>query len=170
MSTVQNRSLKVFLTIGAQMPFDRLVKAVDDWAEVHTDVQVFAQVGSTSYRPRHIDFVEFIEPAEFHDRISWADVIVSHAGMGSILTALRCGKPMLVMPRLGRLHETRNDHQVATVIRLRENARIAVAMDERELVEILSNCSEITVCERISSDASEELLTTIRQFIHECNA
>jgi hypothetical protein len=62
------------------------------------------------------------------------DRLGTAGGMGSILTALQYGKPILVMPRLGRLKETRNDHQVATAQRFREMGKVAVAMDEGEIV------------------------------------
>lgn len=123
----------LFLTVGAQMPFDRLVRAVDAWAAAHPDVDVFAQVGPTSYRPAHLRHVGFMEPRAFRATFAAADAVVSHAGMGNIITALETRKPILVMPRRGDLHETRNDHQLATAQRFRDLGAVEVAFDEREL-------------------------------------
>ena len=86
---------------------------------------VFAQVGPTDLRPRHIEWAPFIEPAEFRERVRACSAMVAHAGMGSILTAMEFGKPILVMPRRGALMETRNDHQVATARRFLALGRIA---------------------------------------------
>ena len=53
--------------------------------------------------------------------------------MGTILTALELGKPLLVMPRRAALGEHRNDHQLATVRRFAELGSVEVALDESEL-------------------------------------
>jgi UDP-N-acetylglucosamine transferase subunit ALG13 len=110
-------------------------------------------------------FAELLEPPEFKQRVLWADVLVAHAGMGSILTALQYGKPILVMPRLGSLKETRNDHQVATAQRFREMGKVAVAMDEREIVAQLDGLAALGRAEQISDRASDELIAAIRSFI-----
>ncbi len=95
--------------------------------------------------------------------MSEAELIVAHAGMGSILTALELGRPILVMPRLGARRETRNDHQVATARRFRALGHVAVAFDEHELVEALDRGSRV-VPERISDRASTQLIDALRAF------
>ena len=161
--------MNIFITVGAQMPFDRLIEAVDAWAASQQGVDrhsLFAQIGETGYRPAHIEFVEMLEPPEFRKRVLWADVLVAHAGIGSILTALQYGKPILVMPRLGRLKETRNDHQVATALRFKEMNKVAVAMDESEIPAQLAVLPTLGRTERISPRASDELIATIYGYIH----
>lgn len=159
--------MNVFVTVGAQIPFDRLIVAVDAWAADRAGVHcLFAQVGEQGVRSAHMDSVELLEPPEFKKRVLWADVLVAHAGMGSILTALQYGKPILVMPRLGRLKETRNDHQVATAQRFREMGKVAVAMDEAEIPARLDGLAVMERAERISDRASDTLIAGIRDFIH----
>ena len=158
--------MNIFVTVGAQIPFDRLIVAVDAWAAGRAGGHcLFAQVGEKGVRPAHMEFAELLEPPEFKRRVLWADVLVAHAGMGSILTALQYGKPILVMPRLGRLKETRNDHQVATAQRFREMGKVAVAMDEGEIVAQLDGLAALGRTERISDRASDELIAAVRGFI-----
>jgi UDP-N-acetylglucosamine transferase subunit ALG13 len=158
--------MNVFVTVGAQIPFDRLIAAVDVWAaDQSAHHRLFAQVGEHGFRPSHMEFAELLEPPEFKRRVLWADVLVAHAGMGSILTALQYGKPILVMPRHGRLMETRNDHQVATALRFREMGKVAVAMDETEIPSKLDGLASLGRSEQISDRASDELLAAIRGFI-----
>jgi len=157
----------IFVTVGHQMPFDRLVRAVDDWAAAHKRDDVFAQIGTTDYVPSHIEWSATIDPSEFQQRIRDADAVVAHAGMGTILTAFELGTPILVMPRRGALHETRNDHQVATAERFLEMGRLAVAMDENELPKMLDRVSDLTAGGAISSQASPELLQALAAFIHQ---
>jgi UDP-N-acetylglucosamine transferase subunit ALG13 len=148
------------------MPFDRMVRAVDTWAAVAKRTDVFAQIGPTSWRPNHIGWAEFLSPSDFRAKVEHAKLVVAHAGMGSILTALERGRPILVMPRRGDLRETRNDHQVATAKRFAEQGRVSVAMDEHELVRRLEDLGSLSAAAPpISRFASAELLETVRSFV-----
>ena len=147
------------------MPFDRLIGAVDAWAAARGRSDVFAQIGATPLRPRHVQFADKIEPAEFRRRMVEATAVVAHAGMGTILTALECGTPILVMPRLGRLQETRNDHQVATAERFKALGRVVVAMDEHELPAAMDRLAELERRPTIQAQASPELLAAVRAFV-----
>jgi len=155
----------IFVTVGAQMSFDRMVRAVDAWAGARGRTDVFAQIGPTDWAPEHIAYERFLEPPEFRRRLEEADALVAHAGMGSILSALQVGKPILVMPRRGDLRETRNDHQVATAERLGALGKVAVAMDEGELAARLDRLGDVSASERIGRFASDELVSAIRGFI-----
>ncbi|MEW6252350.1 MAG: glycosyltransferase [Planctomycetota bacterium] len=123
----------LFLTVGAQMPFDRLVRTVDHWAGLHERRDVFAQIGPAEYTPSYLRFERFLAPAAFRTAFAAADLVVAHAGMGTIITALELAKPILVMPRRGSLGETRNDHQIATAARFGDLGLVHVAADEVEL-------------------------------------
>ncbi len=155
----------IFVTVGSQEPFDRLIRAVDKWAAERGHRNVFAQIASGAYKPRHIEFADFMEPAEFKRRVAEASVIVAHAGMGSILTALELGKPIIVMPRREHLHETRSDHQFATSQRFGAQGRIIVAADERDLFARLDDANMLAGSEPISAQASPQLMQTIRAFL-----
>jgi UDP-N-acetylglucosamine transferase subunit ALG13 len=131
----------IFLTIGTHEPFDRLVRAVDDWCALRgSGAQVFGQITDPkpgAWHPQHFAWVARLAPQDYEKRVSAARLIVSHAGMGSILTALQHAKPIVVMPRRGHLHETRNDHQFATIKQLGSRPGIHVAEDEIQLGPVL---------------------------------
>ena len=158
----------IFVTVGAQMPFDRLVKTVDQWAKDNRRDDVFAQIGQSEYRPSYIQWTNFLEPKEFKRKYEAAKVIVAHAGTGSIITALQLGKPILVMPRRANLRETRNDHQVATSEQFRRFDSVEVALDENELITKLACIDNLRGSPGIESNASCELLKAIREFIDAC--
>lgn len=123
----------IFVTVGGQLPFDRLVHTVDDWAMQRGDAEVFAQIGASDAPPRHVEWKQFLSPDEFERKAREAQVIVAHAGMGSILTAFKLDKPIVVVPRRAKLGEHRNDHQLATVKNLGGHSGITVATDEEAL-------------------------------------
>ena len=104
----------IFVTVGTQLTFDRLIRAVDAWAEANPGQEVFAQINEGGYQPRHIAFAAHVDPLTFSRRFAEATVVVAHAGMGTIIPALEAGKPLLLLPRLAALGEHRNDHQVGT--------------------------------------------------------
>ena len=155
----------IFVTVGTQVPFDRLVAAVDAWAEAQDGRRVFAQIGPTDLRPRHIESRAFIPPEECRKRIRDARLVVAHAGMGTILSALELGTPVLVMPRRAALGEHRNDHQLATARRFAEIGSVSVAFDEVELVRRLDDGERLVGAERISEYASDGLIGALRTFI-----
>jgi UDP-N-acetylglucosamine transferase subunit ALG13 len=155
----------IFVTVGAQMPFDRMVRAVDRWAQACGREDVVAQIGPTDWRPAHIRWTRFLDPAQFREHVESARVVIAHAGMGSILTALELGKPIIVMPRRGELRETRNDHQVATARQLLAQGRVQVAVDEDELLGKLEQIDSIRATPRIAPHASPQLISAIRQFV-----
>jgi len=155
----------IFVTVGTDVPFDRLVRVVDEWADRRERSDVFAQIGSTEWKPARLAYTRFLAPDEFMRRFAEARLVVAHAGMGTILSALRCEKPILVMPRHAALGETRNDHQLATARHLSTLGRINVAMDDAELRSQLDRIDELKAREPIGPYASPELIDTIRRFI-----
>ena len=155
----------ILVTVGGQVAFDRLVRAVDGWAREAGRDDLFFQILDGDYEPKAGSFARSLPPAEFEERMRAADVLVSHAGMGTILRALELAKPILVLPRRAALGEQRNDHQLATARRLRETGRCHVAMDEDELLRRLDDVDRLEPLGRIADRASEELLGALREFV-----
>lgn len=109
----------IFVTVGTQIPFDRLIKAVDVLAPELGGEPVVAQTsGRGRYVPQHIRTVGFLSPAEFDEYMDRARIVIAHAGMGTVISAVERHKPLIVMPRLARFGEHRNDHQRATAEQL----------------------------------------------------
>jgi len=156
--------MNIFVTVGSQMSFDRLITCVDSWAK-NNHHQIFAQIGATTYKPKNIAHTATIDPSIFIQRIQWADVVIAHAGMGSILSCLQYETPIVVMPRRGSLRETRNDHQVATAERFGEQKKISTAMNEDALTSLLDDLSELSLPSAISAHASDQLISSLRKFI-----
>lgn len=155
----------IFVTVGGQLPFDRLIATVDDWANQHPEREIFAQIGRSHLTPRFMKWVNLLASSEYAALARRAEMIVAHAGMGSVLTALELGKPLLVMPRRAALKEHRTDHQMSTAKALEGRAGIVVAYNEHRLREKLDEMSSIAPAQMISPYADEGLLGTIRDFL-----
>lgn len=158
----------IFLTIGTQEPFDRLLKAVDEIApSLHT--KIIAQVAKSAYVPKNMETFAFTSPMEFKTYFNEAELIISHAGMGTIISALEGEKPILIMPRLARYREHRNDHQMATARVFEKLGYVHVAYDEAELKAKLISVyqNSLQPLHKIGSHASPELMGSIKSFLSE---
>lgn len=154
------------MTVGTQLPFDRLIHALDQWVS-HCDPrpEVFAQIGPDGQQPKHLEFVRTLTPQQFNEKLQAAQIVVAHAGMGTILSALEIGKKVVVMPRRAELGEHRNNHQLATAKKLGDAGMVDVATDEEQLIDMLSQMDKAESTGAISAHASEPLLNAVRQFI-----
>jgi UDP-N-acetylglucosamine transferase subunit ALG13 len=162
---MEGERFMIFVTVGTDLPFDRMMKVIDRWAGETGRKDVFAQIGEGGWEPRHIPFVHFLDPAEFKKRFAESTLIIGHAGMGTILSALLHGKPILVMPKLARLGEHRNEHQTATAKRMMELGNVNVAFDETELRAKLDQIDALRGREAIGPHATGGLVQGIREFI-----
>ncbi|MBS3962061.1 MAG: glucuronosyltransferase [Sandarakinorhabdus sp.] len=161
----------IFLTIGTQEPFDRLVKAVDGWAGAHS-MPVFGQLGALkpeSYRPVNFAFEQFLGADVYQEKLDACQMLVAHAGMGSIISALTRSKPILIMPRRASLGEHRNEHQLATAHKFRDRPGVHVAFEEGDvggLIDRLLRADSTTWASDLPHEASPELIAALRFFIH----
>jgi len=146
------------------MSFDRMIEWVDEWAIAEGRNDVVAQIGPSDFEPRAVKVLPFMAPPEFRERMASADAIIAHAGMGSILNALELAKPIVVIPRLSRLGETRNDHQVGTAKRLSEEGLVLTADTPERLAEQMRALAGRSALQPIGAHAQDSLLTRLRDF------
>ena len=155
----------IFVTVGHQMPFDRLVRAVDAWAEREGRADVFAQIGEGDYWPSCFPAAPFLTPDQFRQRLREATGIVAHAGAGTIIAALQLGKPLLVLPRRADLRETRNDHQLATASYFAKDGLILVADSETDVAGQMAELERFRPPTTLGDSAAPELIERVRRFL-----
>ena len=154
----------IFVTVGGQLPFDRLIRAVDRWAGEEGRDDIFAQIGRTVFRPGSIEHTPFLTPADFRRRLDEAECVISHAGIGTILTALERGKRLLVVPRQARFGESVNDHQVTTARHFAERGLVTVAFTAEELRQRFASLPGGGEGPRVAREAAAALIDRIRTF------
>jgi beta-1,4-N-acetylglucosaminyltransferase len=99
----------IFATVGStQIPFERFVRALGSLP----GERLLVQHGPVDPPPGAARTNAFMQFPEMIESMEAADVVVCHAGAGSILCALRAGHTPVVVPRLKRYQETVDDHQV----------------------------------------------------------
>lgn len=119
----------IFVTVGSRnYPFDRLFRKLDELYENGTlTEEMFAQTGTSTYRPKHYKYKDFISQDEFLTKINEADIVVSHGASGSIMKALNAGKKVIAVTRLEKYGEHINDHQIQNNVAFGNNGYVLVA-------------------------------------------
>ncbi|MBE1281853.1 MAG: hypothetical protein GJ676_00940 [Rhodobacteraceae bacterium] len=160
----------IFATVGTQLPFDRLLHGLDSWASRNPSVPIFAQIGTSSGRFRHIETVPSLSQTEFAQRFEAARLVVSHAGMGTILSAAEMGKPLILMPRRAKFGEHRNDHQQDTAAEMSRLSNLRVVADGEDLHRALDRAAArgfpcLSPGADLAGRELEPLLEVIRDFV-----
>ena len=154
----------IFATIGTQLPFERLIRALDELAPT-LDRPMLAQIGKTRYEPVNIEWRRFIPALEVDTYFREAQVVVAHAGIGTILSVLKYEKPIVLMPRKAELGEHRNDHQLATVAELEGREGLYVARTNEELAKYLRQELAPPRAQADSSPQRERLKSYLRRTV-----
>lgn len=161
----------IFVTVGTQLPFERLIKAVDDWAAANPEVPVIAQVGLTEYRPKHMTVVNKLDPDLYQQHFKQARVVVSHVGMGTIISGIEAAKPLVLMPRLAEYGEHRNDHQLGTAKKFRDIKSIQIVESTEDLgMAITRALNQDQNLESSSVNTSPILLARLKEFVQSVKA
>ena len=127
----------IFVTTGTQLPFPRLIAQMNALAP-ELDEEVIAQIGPDPGPYPALRLAPHLSPAEFNDTFAAARIIVAHAGIGTILSAKRLGKPLVLVPRRHDLDEHRNDHQLATARAVDGRTGLYIAWEVEALADLLA--------------------------------
>lgn len=156
----------IFVTVGSLFPFDRLIRLADEIAPTLPNEQFFAQIGDGAYEPVNMEFARLVPRPEFMRRLGQSKVLVAHAGMGSVITAMDTGIPVILVPRVLEWGEHTTDHQMATARWLMGRPGVYVCMDDAQLRPTLEQAlSAGAAGEAMPSTAPEPFVQRIRDFI-----
>ena len=159
----------IFVTIGSMFPFDRMIRAMDAWAEAEgRGEDILAQIGAGGFEPRHMRWVRKLDRPAYAAAIRQSRLVVAHAGVGSIVTAGELGRPIVVLPRRAHLGEHTSDHQVETVGWLRAKPWVHVADDEGALCGCIASATAAAAAgDRMARTADPAFIARLRRFITE---
>lgn len=119
--------LRVFVTVGnATVAFDRLLRIVDEaFLLAPVRVEGLCQVGVSTVRPRGLVVEAFLGRREYEAQMRQADVVITHAGIGTLHAARSAGHRPFVLPRRASEGEIVNDHQMEVYAELLGRGLIA---------------------------------------------
>lgn len=128
----------VFVTLGThELPFKRLLDQLE--ALVLTD-EVLIQTGNTPHRSERYTCVPFLSQRQFEETMERCDLLITHGGAGSMLSALAKEKPTIAVPRLARYGEHNDDHQIELCEYLDQNGYLIACTDMKNLQQAIDQC------------------------------
>lgn len=155
----------ILVTVGSQkFQFNRLLKKIDELIEKGTiKEKVFAQIGVSDYKPKNYQYVDFTTQDEFSKKIDEADIIITHAGTGVIVNAVKKGKKVIGVPRLAKYGEHVDDHQIQLIDEFKELNFIEPTYDIEYLEEALKNVKNKKYNKYVSN--TDKIIESIEKFI-----
>ena len=152
----------IYVTIGTMyMPFTRLLSAVDEIAR-DSGEEIVVQTGMDRDIPKHCTCFDFKSRDEILEIQSRARLVICHAGIGSVIDALKAGKPLVVAPRLARYREHTNDHQMDLAAAVERRRWGRMALDMADLPALCANPPETPAS---YTPAKEPLIAAVREFL-----
>ena len=130
----------IFVTLGSQkFQFDRLLAELDRLIQQGVITQpVFAQTGYSTYAPKHFTAQAFLDRDGFAAKMQEADLVITHAGTGAIIGAVKAGKKVIAVPRLPQYGEHVDDHQTQIIDQFNDMDLILGLSDVAQLEAALS--------------------------------
>ncbi len=155
----------IFVTLGTQdKSFKRLLEAVDN--EIKKDnikEKVIVQAGYTKYDSKNMEIFDLLDKDDFDKYIKECDLLITHGGVGSILTGLKNNKKVIACPRLAKYNEHMNDHQIQIIERFTESGYILPYNEGDDLGEIIKNSKDFKPVKYKSN--THNMVKIIKNFI-----
>jgi UDP-N-acetylglucosamine transferase subunit ALG13 len=126
----------ILVTVGTnEQPFDRLVEAA---ARLRSAEPLVVQHGSSAVEHGPGTWLDFVSFEDLSKLMAEARVVVSHAGVGSIMVARRWGHRPVVVPRRLHLGEAVDDHQLPLARRLQRSGTVTLVEDTSALAHAIA--------------------------------
>ena len=135
--------LKTLITVGSMQgrSFIRLFNIIDELcAEGFLNGKdTIAQTGYDNYKSKYYDSFDLIGDDKFKEIIQKSDLIITHAGTGTVTASLKAGKKTIVFPRLSKYDEHYDDHQTELADLFESQGYVLQARNKDELVACINN-------------------------------
>ncbi len=156
----------IFVVLGTQkFQFNRLLREIDEVIEMGGITQeVIAQIGISDYEPKHYKYFRYTDKKQFDEFITQATVVITHSGVGSIISALKAKKPVIAYPRLQKYHEHVDDHQLDIAKAFKKKRYVICRYDDESLPKVMKRCRQYPFVEYVSN--TNRVLGIIKDFIN----
>jgi UDP-N-acetylglucosamine transferase subunit ALG13 len=152
----------ILVTVGTnEARFDRLLLALE---AIDFDEDVVVQHGPSPIRPAGAECFEFLPFERLVDHMRAARVVVTHAGVGSVMTALSVGKRPIVMARLRRFQEAVDDHQLAFARNAHRAGLVTLVDDVDGLAEAVLHAGAES---KPFANGAPHLATELNEYLHD---
>jgi UDP-N-acetylglucosamine transferase subunit ALG13 len=159
--------MNIFVTVGFEsFSFNRLLRTIDEGViEKLISPPVLIQTGHSSYQPLCCPAKRFLPFDEILDNLKKAEIVVSHAGVGTTLLTLSLGKIPILFPRQAKYREHVDDHQMEYARKMEQQKKVLMATDGPDLLGKIKNFHAIVA--RLRFDSPREKLPGLRSYLEE---
>ncbi|WP_426357592.1 glycosyltransferase [Pseudocolwellia sp. HL-MZ19] len=147
----------IFVTVGTQFSFPRLLNAINAWASDNPHEKIVAQTGNTDEKYQHLEEHKFLSTKQYTNYLRQSSLIVGHAGTGTIISALEKCLPCILMVRDYKKNEHRSGHQSSMANYFKDYDGLYFIYSEYELFELL-NCRNELVNAKPKTHTNKNLL------------
>lgn len=134
----------ILMVCGTQkFQLDRMLREMDRLIETGAVTEeVFAQIGHSTYEPKHYQWERFVAGEEFEEKIKNCDLLLTHSGVGTILTGKELGKLVLVFPRSVKYAEHVDDHQWQIAREFRKRDYVLICEEVSQMAQRIEECRQ----------------------------
>lgn len=157
----------ILVTLGTQdKSFHRLLEIIQEQININNiKEKVIIQAGYTKFESKDMDIFDLIDVESLNRLIKKADIVITHGGVGSILTALKYNKKIIAVARLKKYKEHTNDHQKQIIDIMHKDGFILKYEEENNFAEILENIKNFKPKKYISNTSN--IINALSKFIEE---
>ena len=159
----------ILVVLGTQdKEFKRLLKAVDEEIEKGTITdKVIVQAGLTHYESKNMEIFDFLPAPEFDKLMDEADLIITHGGAGTILTAIKKGKKVIAAARLEKYKEHHNDHQKQIIGEFSKKGYLLELKDFNKLGKLIEKSKSFSPKKFVSN--TNNMIKLLENYIEDTN-
>ena len=155
----------ILITLGTQdKSFKRLLEAIDRQVELgNIKDKIVVQAGCTKYESKNMEIFDLIPMEKFDDLIKSCDLLITHGGVGSIITGLKNDKKVIAAARLEKYKEHTNDHQLQIIENFSNDGYILGLDNFDELDKVLEKAKTFKPKKYVSN--TDKMIKIIEDFI-----
>lgn len=159
----------ILVTLGTQdKEFTRLLKAIDKQIEKkNINEKVIVQAGHTKYESKNMEIFDLIPTEELDKLVEECDLLITHGGVGSILSGIKNNKPIIAAARLKKYKEHTNDHQKQIINEFESRGYILELRDFNKLDKMLEKAKKFKPKKFVSN--TDNFVNNIENYIEEDN-
>lgn len=155
----------IFVVLGTQkFQCNRLLREIDRLVENGTiKEEIFAQKGYSDYTPKNYISIDFLTKEDFEKKVEKCTLLITHSGVGTILSGINHHKPIIVYPRLRRYKEHVDDHQLNIAKAFSKKELVLMCGEHDDLAELIEKSKSFSFGTYESQ--RETVLRTIKNYI-----
>ena len=155
----------ILVLLGTQNnSFIRLLEKIDKLIQEKViKEEVIVQAGYTKYKTQNMEVIDFVPKDKLVELVEKANYVITHGGVGSIISSLKIQKRVIAVPRLSKYQEHVNNHQ-KEIVELFDKKKYIIGIKDLELLEKAIQDIQKFIPQKYEMN-NEKMLKIIEDFI-----